>query len=196
MNPSSMEILATVLFAIAVIHTFLVKNFEQISHRYPKGSIKAEFFHFLGEVEAVFGMWAAAFVALMAVTEGGERAIGYLESVDFTEPAFVFVIMAIAGTRPVIKIAEQAIIAIAKIIPVIPRKMAFFCSTMIVGPILGSFITEPAAMTVTALILQKNFYSKPEMSEKFKYATLGLLFVNISIGGTLTHFAAPPVLMR
>lgn len=27
------------------------------------------------------------------------------------------------------------------------------------------------------------------------YATLGLLFVNISIGGTLTHFAAPPVVM-
>lgn len=25
--------------------------------------------------------------------------------------------------------------------------------------------------------------------------TLGLLFVNISIGGTLTHFADPPVLM-
>jgi hypothetical protein len=33
------------------------------------------------------------------------------------------------------------------------------------------------------------------MSRKFKYATLGVLFVNISIGGTLTHFAAPPVLM-
>ena len=28
-----------------------------------------------------------------------------------------------------------------------------------------------------------------------KYATLGVLFVNVSIGGTLTHFAAPPVLM-
>jgi Na+/H+ antiporter NhaD/arsenite permease-like protein len=33
------------------------------------------------------------------------------------------------------------------------------------------------------------------MSLKFKYATIGLLFVNVSIGGTLTHFAAPPVLM-
>ena len=28
-----------------------------------------------------------------------------------------------------------------------------------------------------------------------RYATLGLLFVHISIGGTLTHFAAPPVVM-
>ena len=30
---------------------------------------------------------------------------------------------------------------------------------------------------------------------RLKYCTLGLLFVNVSIGGTLTHFAAPPVLM-
>lgn len=195
MNPTGMEILATVLFGLAVIHTFLVKHFEKLSHKYPKGSIGSEFFHFVGEVEAVFGMWAAAFVGIMAVTEGGHSAIEYLESINFTEPAFVFVIMAIAGTRPVIKFAEQIIIGFSKLIPGIPQKMAFFCSALIIGPILGSFITEPAAMTVTALILQKNFYSKPDMSEKFKYATLGLLFVNVSIGGTLSHFAAPPVLM-
>jgi hypothetical protein len=73
--------------------------------------------------------------------------------------------------------------------------MSFFFTTLVVGPLLGSFITEPAAMTVTAIILLKNFYSKGEMSDKLKYATIGLLFVNVSIGGTLTHFAAPPVLM-
>lgn len=195
MNPTGMEILATVLFGLAVIHTFLVKKFEHISHKYPKGSIGAEFFHFLGEVEAVFGMWAAAFVTAMAATQGGHAAIEYLESINFTEPAFVFVIMAMAGTRPVIKFAEQIIVGFSNLIPGVSKKMAFFISTMIIGPLLGSFITEPAAMTVTALILQKNFYSKPEMSDKFKYATLGLLFVNVSIGGTLSHFAAPPVLM-
>lgn len=195
MNPTGMEILATVLFALAVIHTFLVKKFEHISHKYPAGSIGSEFFHFLGEVEAVFGMWAAVFITTMAATQGGSAAIEYLEGINFTEPAFVFVIMAMAGTRPVIKFAEQIIVAVSKLIPGIPQKMAFFASTMVVGPLLGSFITEPAAMTVTALILQKNFYSKPEMSDKFKYATLGLLFVNVSIGGTLSHFAAPPVLM-
>jgi hypothetical protein len=86
------------------------------------------------------------------------------------------------------------IIAFSKLIP-LPGRLSFYCSALIIGPLLGSFITEPAAMTVTALILQKNFYSQEGMSMKFKYATLGLLFVNISIGGTLTHFAAPPVLM-
>jgi len=129
----------------------------------------------------------------MAAVAGVGAPIPYLESLNYTEPAFVFVIMAMAGTRPVIKLAEKCIVIISQLLP-IPKKMAFFLTACVVGPLLGSFITEPAAMTVTALILQKNFFSR-EMSTKFKYATIGLLFVNISIGGTLTHFAAPPVLM-
>jgi hypothetical protein len=193
MNPSAIELLGTVLFAFAVIHTFLVKKFEQLGHKYPNGTIGSELFHFLGEVEAVFGMWAALFVLIMTGLTGAHGAVEFLESLNFTEPAFVFVIMAMAATRPVIKFAEKIIITVSKLIPLSP-KMSFYVSALIIGPLLGSFITEPAAMTVTALILQKNFYSR-EMSDKFKYATLGLLFVNVSIGGTLTHFAAPPVLM-
>jgi hypothetical protein len=49
-------------------------------------------------------------------------------------------------------------------------------------------------MTIGALLLGRRFYSLGP-SARLKYATLGLLFVNVSIGGTLTHFAAPPVLM-
>jgi Na+/H+ antiporter NhaD/arsenite permease-like protein len=49
-------------------------------------------------------------------------------------------------------------------------------------------------MTISALLLRHRFYNlRP--SKHLKYATLGLLFVNISVGGTLTHFAAPPVVM-
>lgn len=194
MNATPVELLATVLFGLAVIHTFLVKKFEQLAHKYPAGSMQENAFHFLGEVEAVFGMWAAVLVVGMVALNGGHSAVEYLESINFTEAAFVFVIMAIAGTRPVIKLAEQIIVAFSKVIPG-PQKMSFYISALIIGPLLGSFITEPAAMTVTALILQKNFFSRPDMSTKFKYATIGLLFVNISIGGTLSHFAAPPVLM-
>lgn len=195
LNPTVIEIIGTVLFAVAVMHTFLVKKFEHIAHKYPKGSIGAETFHFLGEVEAVFGLWALVLIVAMTILSGSAEAIHYLDAQNFTEPAFVFVIMAMAGTRPVIKFAEQLIVGVSKMMPMLSPKMAFFISALVVGPLLGSFITEPAAMTVTALILQKNFYSKPDMTTKFKYSTLGLLFVNISIGGTLTHFAAPPVLM-
>ena len=63
-----------------------------------------------------------------------------------------------------------------------------------IAPLLGSFITEPAAITIAALLLANQFY-KHNPSTGFCYATIGLLFVNISVGGTLTHFAAPPVLM-
>jgi Na+/H+ antiporter NhaD/arsenite permease-like protein len=49
-------------------------------------------------------------------------------------------------------------------------------------------------MTLSALLLGRRFFSA-QPSRRLRYATLGLLFVNVSIGGTLTHFAAPPVLM-
>lgn len=194
MNPTVIELSATIIFALAVIHTFVVSKFAKMAHHYPEGSMGENFFHFMAEVEAVFGMWAVLFIAIVIGVEGFTAPITYLESLNFTEPGFVFVIMAMAGTRPVIKLAEKIIVAISHIIP-LQRKMAFYFTTLVMGPLLGSFITEPAAMTVTAIILLKNFYSKGEMSTKFMYATIGLLFVNISIGGTLTHFAAPPVLM-
>jgi Putative Na+/H+ antiporter len=71
---------------------------------------------------------------------------------------------------------------------------AWWVTILTVGPVLGSVITEPAAMTISALLLARQFYDL-EPSRGLMYATLGLLFVNVSIGGTLTHFAAPPVLM-
>ena len=203
MNPTTIQLIGTILFALAVMHTFLVSKFEHMAHKYPEGSVGENVFHFLGEVEAVFGMWAAVFVVFYSAINGFTvydenhhligGAVHFLESLNFTEPAFVFVIMCMAGTKPVIELARKIIVIVGKLLP-FPGKMGFYIATLIVGPILGSFITEPAAMTVTALILLKEFYSK-DMSMKFRYATIGLLFVNISIGGTLTHFAAPPVLM-
>ena len=193
MNPTVIELAATVIFTLAVLHTFVVSYFAKLAHHYPEGSIGENFFHFMAEVEAVFGMWAVVFILFVIGVSGFHAPVEYLESLNFTEPGFVFVIMAMAGTRPVIKLSEKAIVAISKVVP-LPRKMAFYFTVMVMGPLLGSFITEPAAMTVTAIILLKNFYTN-EMSQKFKYATIGLLFVNVSIGGTLTHFAAPPVLM-
>lgn len=205
MNPTNLQIVGTVLFACAILHTFLVSKIQHLAHKYPEGSMMENLLHFLGEVEAVFGMWAAAFIVYYSATHGfavyddAHKVVGgalkYLEQdVNYTEAGFVFVIMCMAGTRPIILLAEKIIGMIAKLIPM-PGKMAFYVSALVVGPLLGSFITEPAAMTVTALILLDYFFSDDKMSMKFKYATIGLLFVNVSIGGTLSHFAAPPVLM-
>lgn len=203
MSYTPIELVATVIFALAVLHTFIVGKFQMIAKKYPSGSIGENFFHFLGEVEVVFGLWSSVFFIIYSITEGFSRyneshqlvggALHYLESQNYTEPIFVFVIMCMASTRPIVILAETAIKFIAKAIP-LPEKVSFYLTALCLGPLLGSFITEPAAMAVTAIILLDYFYSH-KMSSKFMYATLGLLFVNVSIGGTLTHFAAPPVVM-
>src|SRR5690625_5626054 len=63
-----------------------------------------------------------------------------------------------------------------------------------VVPLLGSFITEPAAMTLAALLLRDGYFQHSGRAG-FKYLTIGVLFVNISIGGVWSSYGAPPVLM-
>lgn len=191
MNPSAPEIIATALFLLALVHTFSVKVFLGWAERAPNGSVQENLFHLLGEVEVVFGLWAAIYVAARMFISGD--GVTYLESLNYTEPAFVFVVLSICSTRPVLSVAEGAISFFSRLIP-LSRPLAFYATALIVGPLLGSFITEPAAMAVTALILYSRFY-RQALSTPLMYATLGLLFVNISIGGTLTPYAAPPILM-
>jgi hypothetical protein len=147
----------------------------------------------LGEVEIVFGFWAGVLVLGITILKSGKEAIGYVDGVNFTEAVFVFVVMSVAGTRPVIDFASRLIGAVARVLPM-PGTLSFYLVALVVGPLLGSFITEPAAITVTALILRERFMTA-ESSDRFKYATLAVLFTNVSIGGLLTSFAAPPVLM-
>ena len=202
------NLVATLIFFLAIVHTFLTGKFMVISHRWehqhemkiengeaPRDSVHhgAELFHFLGEVEAVFGIWAGVLVLAIVFFHDWSTAVHYIgHKVNFTEPMFVVVIMTLAATRPILLLADGIIGRIAGLMG--GTLTAYWLTTLTFGPILGSFITEPAAMTLSALVLGKNFYAL-EPSQKFKYATLGLLFVNISVGGTLTHFAAPPVLM-
>lgn len=190
---NNLDLLATVLFAIAIIHTFSVKKLQHMALKYPEGSAGENFFHLIGEVEVVFGFWAAIFIMFYLAIEGKAETIQYLEGRNFTEPLFVFVIMTICSSRPILEISEKILFFISKLIP-IPKTISFYLTTLTVGPILGSFITEPAAMTITASVLLDQFYKK-NISKNLKYATLGLLFVSVSIGGTLTPYAAPPILM-
>jgi len=194
MHPTPIEILASVLFTLAILHTFCVKSFANWAHKYPKGSIMENLLHFLAETEIVFGIWAAAlFAGIAALTGSVHEAVHYIEGLNFTEPKFVFVVMVVAATRPVVKLAEYLILMVSKLLPM-KEVSSFYIAALAVGPLLGSFITEPAAMTLLAILLKRRYFDRG-ISLKFAYATIGLLFVNVSIGGTLTHFAAPPVLM-
>ncbi len=188
--PADLEYVATALFAIAVLHTFATKFFEHLAHR---DTAHAGLWHLLGEVEIVFGFWAIILFGVLLVWLGPAGAIGYVESRSFAEAAFVFVIMVIAASRPIMELSSTLLSAIARLLPMAPG-IAFTVTTLTFAPLLGSLITEPAAMTVAAFLLRDRIYAAG-ISERLKYAIIGALFVNISIGGTLTPYAAPPVLM-
>ena len=188
---TTIQMVGAGLFAVALVHTFSTKFFERMAHRRPD---HAGIWHLLGEVEVVFGFWAMVLVVAMMATQGREAATAYLDSRNFTEPMFVFAIMVIAGSRAVLQMARDSVHTIARFVP-LGGGMAFFFVALAFVPLLGSLITEPAAMTLAAMMLRDRIFSVGGVSQKLKYATLGVLFVNISIGGTLTPFAAPPVLM-
>ena len=199
--------IATAIFALAILHTFAAARFATLAHRMqhwhdqrakargqqPRPSVRAEMLHFLGEVEVVFGLWAVVLLIATTAYAGWETAKHYVnDTVNYTEPLFVVVIMALASTRPVIGFAQSTLKRVASGGGGTPA--AWWVTILTIGPVLGSFITEPAAMTICALLLARQFYDL-QVSTRLKYATLGLLFVNVSIGGTLTQFAAPPVLL-
>lgn len=188
--PGMMEIAALVIFAVALVHTFSTGYFQRLAHAHPA---HAGLWHMLGEVEVVFGFWALVLVLLLVVYSGTGDALHYLESRNFTEPAFVFVIMVIAASRPIIDLAGALLHLLSRSLP-LSRPVAYYFTVLSIGPLLGSFITEPAAMTLAALLLRERFFSR-NASSRFMYVTIGVLFVNVSIGGTLTPYAAPPVLM-
>lgn len=188
--PDTVALVAAAIFAVAIIHTFTTREFERLAHL---DTAHAGFWKLMAEVEVVFGFWAAVLILFMASHVGTRDALQYLESRNFTEPAFVFAIMVIAASRPVIDFAALMLSFIASLLP-FSRSTAYYVTLLSAGPLLGSFITEPAAMTLTALLLRDRFFGG-NAPQKFMYGTIGVLFVNVSIGGTLTPYAAPPVLM-
>ncbi len=186
----SIKIIAAAIFALALLHTFCTKFFERLAHRHPR---HAGLLHLLGEVEVVFGFWAFVLITVMALVTGGAQAIAYAESLQYTEPLFVFVIMVVAASKPVL-VSIQALISTLSALAPLRTVVAQTWACLALVPLIGSLITEPAAMTLAALLLAPLVF-RPSVPEWLKYAALGVLFVNVSIGGTLTSFAAPPVLM-
>jgi Na+/H+ antiporter NhaD/arsenite permease-like protein len=212
------NLVALLIFVAAIIHTFLTAKFRHWAHlveaRHAAAlsatppaaaadknqdgvpdevSFWGQVLHFLGEVEAVFGIWVLVLAGAITWFKDWPTVVAYVsQHVSYTEPLFVVIIMALAATHPVLGFAERCLRAVASLGRGTPG--AWWLAILILAPLLGSLITEPAAMTIAALLLARQFYDL-QPSPTLRYATLGLLFVNVSVGGTLTHFAAPPVIM-
>jgi Na+/H+ antiporter NhaD/arsenite permease-like protein len=190
MSPTLVQSIALVIFVVAILHTFSVKFFKSLAQKFPRHH---NLFDMLGEVEIVFGFWAIVLVLTIFFLLGKTETVNYLNNQSYVEPLFVFVIMVIAASKPILDFSLTCVKKISALLPV-NKSLSLFLITMSFVPLLGSFITEPAAMTLAALILRDHFYSK-KISNKFKYGIIGTLFVNVSIGGAMTPFAAPPILM-
>ncbi len=211
------HIVSLVIFVLAIIHTLLAYKFTELSRKIAKRhhekikaagspfettiaenglnkdrSFAAEILHFLGEVEVIFGIWVIPLLIAIFLFYNWDTAVYYIDNRNYIEPVFVVVIMCVAATRPIVSFTEKSLKWFANLFG--GSLSAWWFSILTIGPILGSFITEAGAMTISAVILARQFYEyRP--SKKLAYATLGLLFVNISVGGILTNFAAPPVLI-
>jgi Putative Na+/H+ antiporter len=211
-----LNLVATIIFFGAIVHTFLAGWFRKIAHNYQQSYdaieylleakdgppdfgkrhdkllFRAQLFYFMGEVEAVFGIWLIPLFIAITAFHGWATMVEYVGNVNVADAIFVVVIMAMASSLPIVRFTETVIAKVSAVGKGTPA--SWWLAILTLGPLLGSFITGPAAMTICALLLRHRFYSlKP--SERLKYATLGLLFVNISVGGVLTQFGSPPVVI-
>ena len=201
------NLVASLIFLAAILHTFLSSKFLYYAHKWKAEHQKeieagrksehsthllSEIFHFLGEVEVIFGLWAVALSAAVVFFYNWHTFVNYVSGVNYTEAMFVVVIMALASSRPILKLSESIMSRIASVFN--GTLAAWWLTIMTLGPILGSFITEPAAMTISAMLLAQKFYEL-QPNHKFNYFSIASFILIFSVGGTLTHFAAPPVLM-
>ena len=188
------KVSSLVIFILAILHVFCAKFFNTLSVKYSNNKIKSSIFHYLGEIEVVFGLWAIILLTILSFVIGYSGVEQYLGQVSYSEAVFVFIVMVISSTKPIINFADKVISYLAKLIP-LPRRQSLLIAIFILGPLLGSLITEPAAMTVNAILLKKHFFDDKNIPNRLKYLMLAVLLVNISVGGSLTNFAAPPVLV-
>lgn len=186
----SLNYISTILFALAIAHSFLSKPISELVHKFPKYK---KTWHLLSEVEIVFGLWGLVFLIISLGNIGFNNTLEFLNQLSFVEPLFVFVVMVIAASNPILNFITSLISKMTLLFKK-NQSVIFYGLILSAIPLFGSLITEPAAMTLAALLLKEHFYSK-NISTPLMYATLAVLFVNISIGGLLTPYAAPPVLM-
>ncbi len=194
----SFQIASTVIFFLAVLHTFLTPTLytysqklsekkEIIPRKWKHYHFLSEVCYLLSEVEVVFGIWLIPLIIVFTIFQSWDQALAYLNSRSYTHAIYITVILVVIGSRPIITFAERVLEWFARLGKDTPG--AWWWAILTVGPLLGALLKEPAAMALAAIMLSKKFYLY-NPSRNFKYATLGLLFVNISVGGMLTTFSS------
>ena len=121
-NPFNLVV--SLIFLVAILHTFMANKLTAIAHKIHEEHdavmkaagaseeeikhdipFKAELFHFLGEVEVIFGIWVIAlFFVIVGFYDWNTFHYYIVYDRAYIEPLFVVVIMAIASTLSLIHI--------------------------------------------------------------------------------------------
>ncbi|WP_348663117.1 putative Na+/H+ antiporter [Chlamydia vaughanii] len=188
---SSLKTGAAILFFCSILHTFLTpwlySQCQLCQHkkmifpeRWKKYLWLSEFYRLVSRVELVFVLWAAPLFLWFLYSEGYKVTMGYFNSRNYVFSLFIVIMLILLESRPIVYFSERIFSNIAKIGRQSPR--CWWWTLMIACPLSSIFLKETGAMIIAATLLARNFY-KFSPSPRFAYATMGLLFSNISIGG-------------
>ena len=101
------------IFMGAIFHTFLAGKFSAKSKQMVTDlgheTFTSRIYHCLGEVEAIFGIWLIPLVICFIGFKGWTNTVEYFSTRHYQEPIFVFAIMTIAATKPILCFAENCI---------------------------------------------------------------------------------------
>ena len=188
--------MASLFFTIAVAHVLVLSAiFRRLAHATPLlYRRRIACLHFLGEAEWAFGLWALVWLLAECTINGTAQSIQWIRETPFHECGVVLVLMTLASDSAFNERVGEVLHWLSGHLPILSQSSARLAVTLWAGPLLGSLLTEPAAMTITAALLGRTVFNHP-LPENLKYKILGSLLVNISVGGALTHFAAPPILL-
>ena len=179
------DLIGTGCFALALVHASLA---NAVARRVPPRLRPV-----LGEIEWVFPAWALVYLLVRVLVDGPVPTWAFVRDRSVHEPLLIFALMTACSVRPLARVVDRAIAAAARVLP-LPRAQRGLAAALVGGPLLGSLITEPAAMTITAMNLKATWFTRP-LSPRLRHDLLATLFVNVSVGGLLTSYAAAPMLM-
>lgn len=191
---TTLQIGATSLFVLSIIHMFLAPWFTRLyrffqhkkivfPERWKKYLWLSEFFRLIGRIELVFILWSIPLFFLFIYTEGYRITMAYFNTRNYTFALFIMIMWILLGSKPISYLAEHTFAKIASIGRQSPK--SWWLTVMFVAPLSTSFLKETGAIIIATTLLAKYFYDLSP-SSKFAYATMGLLFSNISVGGLLT----------
>lgn len=200
---SPLRVGAAVFFFLSILHTFCTpffyKRFQICQHKkmiFPEKWRKylwlSESYRLLSSVDVIFIFWSVPLFLWFLYSEGYAEAIDYFNHRNYLFALFIMIMLILLESRPIVYLSECIFLTIAKIGKQSPK--CWWWTLMLGAPFSAILLKETGAMIIAATLLVRYFY-KFAPSLRFSYATMGLLFSNISVGGLITDISSRALLL-